>query len=219
MSERTQEVTNTISREPAIIRVQMARTLTALPAQAQHATNMHQVSATTTPMIEVGRRTLQLPEIKCSTNSKPYFVQRNTNKTTKTWSWPYLVQRKQKDKDVVGCALGKPVKPVESMAGERGGDEPFVVGLVQVAVEERQVQPPVDPVDAAVNKHQEQEDGGDKIRHAIVVNVVVQPAVPSHLCVTHVKVYINRESKLGAWISTAGSCIANGVSVVLSPFT
>lgn len=100
---------------------------------------------------------------------------------------PYLVQRKQEDKDVVGRALGKPVKPVESMAGERRGDEPFVVWLVQVAVEEGQMQPSVDPVDAAINKHQEPKDGEDKVRQAIIVNVVVQSAVPAHLCRTHVR--------------------------------
>ena len=66
-----------------------------------------------------------------------------------------LVHGEEEDVDVVGQTLGEPVEGVEGVAGEGTRHLPLVVGLVDVLVDERVVEPPVDPVDHKVSEHDE----------------------------------------------------------------
>jgi len=70
-----------------------------------------------------------------------------------------LVHWKEKDIEVVGHALEKPVDWVERMACEWRRHLPLVVWLVQTTVEDAMVQPTMDPVDATVREQDERNNG------------------------------------------------------------
>ena len=64
--------------------------------------------------------------------------------------------------DVVGEGLEVAVYWVEGVGSEGGRDDPFVVGLVDVLVDEWVVLPPVNPVNAVIREHKEPD--GSKFR-------------------------------------------------------
>lgn len=68
----------------------------------------------------------------------------------------HLLQGEEQGEDVVGEGLGEAVERVEGVGGVRGGHDPLVVRLVQVSVDQRVVQPAVNPVDAEVGEENEE---------------------------------------------------------------
>ena len=65
-----------------------------------------------------------------------------------------FLYREEVGEDVVGEGLDVSVDRVESICGERGGDDPLVVRFVDVLVDERVVSQPVDPVNAVIREEQ-----------------------------------------------------------------
>ena len=68
-----------------------------------------------------------------------------------------LVHREEEHVDVVRETLSEAVQGMEGVTGERARDLPLVVWLVYL-VDERMVQPPVDPVDDKVSEHDERHE-------------------------------------------------------------
>lgn len=83
--------------------------------------------------------------------------------------------------DMVGEGLEVSVNRVECVGGEGGGDDPFVVGLVDVFVYEWVVFPSVDPVYAVIRKHQERWDRQEKPHPSMFINTVIQLGIPQNL--------------------------------------
>lgn len=68
----------------------------------------------------------------------------------------HFLQGKEEGEDMVGDGLGEAVERVEGVGGKGRGHDPFVVWLVKTLVDERVVQPAMDPVDAEIGKHDEE---------------------------------------------------------------
>lgn len=68
----------------------------------------------------------------------------------------HFLQGEKEGKDVVGDGLGEAVEGVEGVGGEGSGHDPLVVRLVKTLVDERVMQPAMDPVDAEIGKHDEE---------------------------------------------------------------
>lgn len=93
-----------------------------------------------------------------------------------------LLKREQEREGVVGDGLSKSIKRVEGMRGKRRGHDPFVVRLVQALVDERVMQPAVDPVDAEVGEHDEEGELQPVVEgEGRVFGGVVELAVAAHL--------------------------------------
>ena len=67
-----------------------------------------------------------------------------------------LLERKYEWKDVVRYTLRKPIQRVEGVASVWCWHDPFVVRFVQLPVNHRMMQTPVDPVDAEIREKYEQ---------------------------------------------------------------
>lgn len=69
-----------------------------------------------------------------------------------------LLQRKNEGEDVVRYALRKTVQWMESVAGEGRGNDPFVMRLMKLLVDEGVMQATVNPVDERVCKKEEERE-------------------------------------------------------------
>ena len=65
------------------------------------------------------------------------------------------MHREEEDKDMVGEGLRIAVHGMEGVRCKGRGDDPFVVGLVEAFVEEGNMQPSVNPIDAVVGEEEE----------------------------------------------------------------
>ena len=72
----------------------------------------------------------------------------------------HLVHGEEKRISVIRERLRKAIHGVEGVARVRRRHDPLVVRLVQVAVDERVMQPAVDPVDEEIGKDDEEDDLG-----------------------------------------------------------
>lgn len=83
---------------------------------------------------------------------------------------------------MVGHGLGETVERVEGVGGEGGGHNPLVVRLVQTLVDERMVQPTVDPVDAEIGEHDKEGELEPVVgRERGVLDHVVELGPAAHL--------------------------------------
>jgi len=75
-----------------------------------------------------------------------------------------LVHGENERIDVVRRRLRETINWVERVRSERRAHEPTVVGLVNGTVQDRVVQPAVNPVDAEIRKEKEEWDGDENPR-------------------------------------------------------
>lgn len=66
-----------------------------------------------------------------------------------------LVHGNHKDIQVVGKRLEEAIKGIESMRSKGSRNNPFVMELVKMLVDQRMVHPTMEPVDATISKEQE----------------------------------------------------------------
>ncbi|CAK9107656.1 Postreplication repair E3 ubiquitin-protein ligase rad18 (RING-type E3 ubiquitin transferase rad18) (UV radiation sensitivity protein 2), partial [Durusdinium trenchii] len=109
-----------------------------------------------------------------------------------------LVHGHHEDEQVVRYPLHETIDWVEGVRCKWRHDEPFVVPLVAVLVEQRVVQQAVDPVDEAVVPHQETEQAPKRVLHGALVQTVVELRVPSNFCHKEWQVEENHERDRGA---------------------
>lgn len=74
-----------------------------------------------------------------------------------------LLQREDVWKDVIWYALRKAIQWMERMACVRGGHDPFVMRFVQSLVNQRVVQPPMDPIDEEIGEEDEEGELNDVV--------------------------------------------------------
>jgi len=85
------------------------------------------------------------------------------------------LQGKDEGEHVVRNTLGPAIDGVESVRSEGARHNPLVVRLVQSLVNQRVVQPAVDPVDEEIGERDEQWELQDTVvREGLVVKTIVQ---------------------------------------------
>jgi len=91
-----------------------------------------------------------------------------------------LLEGEDEDEDVVGEGLEPAIKRVEGEGGEGGGNEPGVVGLVDVLVKEGNfVLEAVNPINRGVGEAEEEGHGEDQVPPG--VNLLIQLRVATNL--------------------------------------
>jgi len=90
------------------------------------------------------------------------------------------MQGKEEDKKMVWYRLGIAIDRVEGMRGEWSRNEPFVMRFVDSFVDERNVQPTVDPVDTIVGEEQEHWGRKEEICPSIVFDIGIEPRITAH---------------------------------------
>eukprot|EP01139_Manchomonas_bermudensis_P000911 Amastigsp_a1089_290.p2 type:complete len:129 gc:universal Amastigsp_a1089_290:331-717(+) len=93
----------------------------------------------------------------------------------------HRVHREQEPVKVIRETLCHAVCGRKRMRSVRGAHNPSMMRLVDVFVQPRPVERAVDAVDEPVSEEQEEKDGEDHVRDAIVVHVAVELGVASHI--------------------------------------
>jgi len=90
------------------------------------------------------------------------------------------LEREDEDEEVIWDGLGIPIHRVEGMRSERCRNDPLVMRFMESPIEERQMEPSMDPVNAIVGKQQIKWYAEEEVRPAIFVRSIVQFGITPH---------------------------------------